>query len=622
MILQVIDVLSDHAFAHLAKALAICFVMAILGFRSLRWARKTDAGARAIWSIATVVALGAAAWCVHFVAMLGYRPDALIAFEPFWTIGSLAIALAAVGGPLALAARMRSPSGDILGGAAAALGALLMHQTGMFSLSNCLTTVSPWVDGAAVAGAAAANIGALRASRLDMRYHLAPVSALFTIGLAWLHVVSMAGGQIVPVGPPAATALQRYAIEPLVLLMIGAVMLCALIATTLQSRGQRQTDLMAAMVASMTDAAALISPTGHIVAMNPAMQRIGGWRGREGTSLRRIAEVVAPAEQIAGGEAMSTAAIADLSLAVHERRRHSVEFTLDAPTGERRVIEMIVEPVESSVGDPLGGLLLVRDVTEARNREERLTAARDEAEAHSRARGRLLALASHELRTPLNGVLGMSALLTGHVAGEKGAFLLGKLDFSARELKRLLDDILEFADGPGQATLDWRAPQALAEALERRFEPIAQARNRLLTVEIDPALPPQVNCDEAILLRALGGLVDNAIKFGADGPVTVRFRRGGWNEVPALLCEVSDQGPGVDEELIVDLISGFLQADISASRAHDGLGLGLALTRRAVAAMRGVIRVESPGSGVVFTIVLPGAIAQKGEMVDYSRGIA
>jgi signal transduction histidine kinase len=221
----------------------------------------------------------------------------------------------------------------------------------------------------------------------------------------------------------------------------------------------------------------------------------------------------------------------------------------------------------------------------------------------------LLANVSHELRTPLartRVVLELAA--DGDAEATRGYLTEIARDLS--ELERLVDDVMT------AARLDLAAGHAGAQGprLHLRAVPLgelvraAAARfreahpDRALVVSAAPSLPAVI-ADPVLVRRALENLLDNARKYSAPpSAVELRARRLG----DRVLVEVCDDGIGIDEADLPRLFTPFFRTDRSRARATGGIGLGLALTRRIVAAHGGTIRVESrPGEGTTVAFTLP-----------------
>jgi len=233
--------------------------------------------------------------------------------------------------------------------------------------------------------------------------------------------------------------------------------------------------------------------------------------------------------------------------------------------------------------------------------------ARAEAERANRAKDEFIATLSHELRTPLNSVLGWARLLRGgklDAAGTRQA--IEAIERGATTQAQLVDDLLDVSRiVRGTLRLDVRPVdlRGVIEAAVQTVGPAAQARDIELAVRLDPRALP-VAGDAGRLQQVVWNLLANAIKFTPPGGnVQVRLE-----PFPGATCVVvEDDGQGIAADFLPHLFERFRQADSSTTRAHGGLGLGLAIVRHLVEAHGGAVSAFSagPGRGASFTVRLP-----------------
>ena len=266
----------------------------------------------------------------------------------------------------------------------------------------------------------------------------------------------------------------------------------------------------------------------------------------------------------------------------------------------------------------------VLDISSREMREvnERLSTAKDAAEAAARAKGDFLAVMSHEIRTPMNGILGMvGVLLSASLSAEQRECAM-IVEGSAQALLMILDDILHFSKIEAGALVLEEIEFELASAVEdvlSLFAETAQSKGLELAGIVDPSLPRRVVGDPARLRQIVSNLVGNAIKFTEHGEVVVRLRPANGDLV---LFEIRDSGPGLTDEQIGRIFTPFTQADSSTTRRFGGTGLGLAICKRLVGAMKGTLDVRSEvgaGSTFEFTALLPaGSRAREVDGLDSS----
>ena len=332
---------------------------------------------------------------------------------------------------------------------------------------------------------------------------------------------------------------------------------------------------------------------------NPRMEEIFGWpagtlTGQPGSVVwcndedyARVGREAGPV--LARGEAFET---------------ESLMARRDGSTLWCRVRGRAVDRVRPAEG---GTIWIVEDITERKRFEQDLSAARDAAEAASRAKSAFLANTSHELRTPLHGLLGLARLaLRTDIDEQRRYDYLQRIHESAQVLRDVISDILDFSKiEAGQLDIEL-APfdlPALLAALERTHGEIAQSKGLALRLDLAGDLPTTVRGDAVRVRQILSNFLSNAIKFTDQGEVILAAARSGDGRVR--LC-VTDTGPGIASEQQSRLFRPFSQGDVSTTRRYGGTGLGLSICRELAELMGGTVGVDSePGRGSCFWVELP-----------------
>jgi signal transduction histidine kinase/ligand-binding sensor domain-containing protein len=245
------------------------------------------------------------------------------------------------------------------------------------------------------------------------------------------------------------------------------------------------------------------------------------------------------------------------------------------------------------------------------NEIEVRTHAEQRAEAASRAKSDFLANMSHEIRTPINGIMGMTGLaLTTELDGEQREYL-ETAQASADALLRIVEDIFDFSELTDNGLALEAKPFQLARCmsvLEHEFSARAREKKLTLTVRRDVGTPDLLLGDEKRLRQILSHLVDNAIKFTAEGGVSVAATAVGSISQTELQFAVADTGVGVPEDKQREIFEAFSQADNSSTRRYGGTGLGLSLCSRLATLMGGRIWLESGPGGSTFYLKVPFAV--------------
>jgi signal transduction histidine kinase/DNA-binding response OmpR family regulator len=259
-----------------------------------------------------------------------------------------------------------------------------------------------------------------------------------------------------------------------------------------------------------------------------------------------------------------------------------------------------------------GAVRTYTDITERKQVEQALAAARDAAEGANRAKSAFLAAMSHEIRTPMNGVLGMIEVLERTPPGPAQARCIAVMRESAGSLLRIIDDLLDFSKiEAGRMELE-ELPFSLRGLVDGAVDTLAvEAKRKGLLLFADPLgpvtpwAPDMVAGDPVRVRQILFNLVGNAIKFTDVGFVRLRASASAEAEQVLVTLMVEDSGVGMTPEQTARLFQPFAQADSSTTRRFGGTGLGLSIVRRLARLMGGDVVVEStPGRGSRFTVSL------------------
>ena len=312
-------------------------------------------------------------------------------------------------------------------------------------------------------------------------------------------------------------------------------------------------------------------------------------------SLTRAAEAIARGDYSARAEAAGDDEVAQLAESFTRMGREVA--------GVRSVLERQSEEARATAAEL------------ARSNEE-LVAAREAAEAASRAKSEFLAVMSHELRTPLNAIGGYAELLEMELRGpltDAQRRDLARIRASQQHLLGLVSAVLDLGRIERRQVAFDLAPVPLAPfllGLEALVAPQAAAqRLRIEYVPCDDGLAAVA--DREKLRQILLNLLSNAIRYTPPGgKVTLEARPDGESEVA---IRVRDTGVGIPADQHAKIFEPFVQLDRSLTNVREGVGLGLAISRDLARGMRGDLTVESHvDEGSCFTLTLPRGVLPEG----------
>ncbi|WP_263785646.1 PAS domain S-box protein [Salinibacter grassmerensis] len=295
---------------------------------------------------------------------------------------------------------------------------------------------------------------------------------------------------------------------------------------------------------------------------------------------------------------------------------YDVEARLTTQAGEKKWIRTRGEPQQEN-GRTVRIRGTIQDITHQKRREQALRAAktdaeaaRQEAEEASRLKSAFLANISHEIRTPLTSIIGFAELI-GSEASEldlSGSPLPGYATMIERSGKRLLETlegVLNLSKlQSGQMEMEVE-PVDLAKQVRwavQELRPKAEEKGVRLQLETDSVM---AEADEGGVQIVVQNLVSNAIKYtGQGGHIWVRS----FQDEDRAVLEVEDNGIGMNPEVAESLFEPFRQASEGLNREYEGTGVGLAVTNKAVARMKGSIEVDTEeDEGTQFTVQLPAS---------------
>ena len=384
----------------------------------------------------------------------------------------------------------------------------------------------------------------------------------------------------------------------------------------------REREQLRVTLLGIGDAVIVVDRFSHVTLMNPVAEAITGWTMADAID-KPIGSVFRIVNEETRREVHNPIAVVLETGATQGLANHTLLIARD---GVERPVDDSAAPLRDASGDLVGAVLVFRDVSARRADEKRLHRALEEAgeskaiaetrqqdlEEALQIKNQFLAAVSHELRTPINAIMGWSAMLRqGTVSAARIGGAIASLDRSARDLGKLIEDLLESSRLlTGKVRIARDAVDLHEVALDAVDSVRLGAENKGVVLDLDIAAVPPVRGDRERLKQVLWNVLGNAIKFTPrDGHVLLAMVAAGDD----VKVTISDTGVGISESLLPHVFEHFRQGDEGA-----GLGLGLAIARQVIEMHGGTIEAQSGGPhlGSTFVICLPIATADNAEAAD------
>jgi PAS domain S-box-containing protein len=365
------------------------------------------------------------------------------------------------------------------------------------------------------------------------------------------------------------------------------------------------------IVDTALDAVVRMDLEGRIVGWNRQAEIIFGWSREEALGLELDKTIMPPRFRYEHRRGMqrymsgTSNGVMNTRIEVYALRRNGEEFP----------IELAITQVRTEERNSYEFCAFIRDISERREREQKLVTANVMAEAANIAKSEFLANMSHEIRAPMSAVIGMAYLALRTDLTPRQHDYVSKIHRAALTQLGIINDILDFSRIEAGRLEVESIPFALEEVLANVHSVTAQhAADKQLTYEtvMAPGVPRYLVGDPLRLGQVLINLVNNAAKFTREGGLELRCElQGGEADGKVVLrFSVRDTGIGMTPQQKSRLFRAFSQTNGSTTRQYGGTGLGLSISQQLVRLMGGNIDVHSEvDQGSTFQFDLPFALS-------------
>ncbi len=341
----------------------------------------------------------------------------------------------------------------------------------------------------------------------------------------------------------------------------------------------QQSNELKAVFASMSEGVLAVDANGYVLNWNEAASRLLGFAGGQARG-QSLEEVVRNPE---------------LQKFVRTVQASGEDVEMEIQLDGERTLRVHGTTLEDAAGRRMGVLVAMGDTTRLKRLEK--------------MRQDFVANVSHELKTPITALRGcVETLMEPEPRDrEEDRRFIAMMGRQVDRLWAIVGDLLslsrlEHEGQMGRVPLEAGPVREVLRRAAGNFARAAEGKKAAVTVECPEGLVLPINA--ALLEQAVGNLIDNAIKYGAEGcRVEVSA---GCEQGQGVWIRVKDEGPGIEQRHLSRIFERFYRVDQARSRALGGTGLGLAIVKHIAQAHGGTVGVEStPGKGSVFTIRLP-----------------
>ncbi|HAH25233.1 MAG TPA: hypothetical protein DCL77_16005 [Prolixibacteraceae bacterium] len=354
---------------------------------------------------------------------------------------------------------------------------------------------------------------------------------------------------------------------------------------------------LATVVSDSNDAIILHDPNGKILAWNRGAIETYGYT--EAEALRKnVRDIVAECDREAAQTLIRKIMQGKIIKSFELKRTTKVGRILD--------VWLTTTLIRDKKGNPVAIATTERDITERKQIEMELIAAKEKAEESDRLKSAFLANMSHEIRTPLNSIIGFSDLLLDpYFEKEQHDRFVGIIRENGNNLLEIISNIMELSKiEAGQIQINKRLILASELISNISEEHLLKAKEKGIEFKVVRSHSSYIiiDSDELKIKKILDNLIGNAIKFTTNGSIELGLKKVG----DFVQFQVKDTGIGISEEFYQQIFVPFRQVESALTRKYGGNGLGLAISKSLAELLGGTIWMESvKGKGSTFYFTIP-----------------
>lgn len=282
--------------------------------------------------------------------------------------------------------------------------------------------------------------------------------------------------------------------------------------------------------------------------------------------------------------------------------------------GEKNTFLSQKVPLRNRRQQVIGILGISTNITQLKKLQHALTEAKEQAELASQAKTDFIANMSHDIRTPLAGIIGMSKLLLDALNDKGQKQCAYYIHQSGEQLLHLLNSILEIveSDHSHLELTNFDIRQTIIEVCKLEL-PAIRLKGLELDVILDANIPPQIISDRIKIHRILLNFIGNAIKFTAQGKITIRVDCEAVDTSHVCLnFSVTDTGIGIEKDLQQKIFERYFKINPNTKDNYEGHGLGLNIAKKYLALLGSAIEISSsPETGSSFSFKITMPLAEK-----------